>query len=501
MLNSRVLAVSLSLVFLLGCARLDPYQGRESTTPPPVEEGIWAEIEKVQKADWQVPLNVGEEALEWRLRAIDSATSSIDLQSFIWTFDTVGNALQERLLAAADRGVNVRILIDDSFLAGKDRHLVELNDHQNVQYRVYNPYKRRSSGAASRFVLNLGDFQRLDHRMHNKSMVVDNQVAIVGGRNLADEYFGFAQDENFRDMELLVGGPIVEEISQSFDQYWNDRWSFPIDEISGVEAGSLDSATAKISGVKPIFPPELRGERDAKWMTLVRDAHRGRARLIVDSPPEDRPEAIADRPTQVADEIARLIRGARKDITIVSAYLIPSPRLIEGLKDAVGRGVRVRLLTNSINSNNHITAYSAYRTHTEELLNLGAEVHEVRTFADSRKWYILPPISQKNLGLHAKYMILDSRKVVVGSANLDPRSLRINTEMGLVVDSPSLARELLALTEPDFDTTNSWRLSLEDDGSVIWVGDDIILDAEPAQHAFQRLEEWFFAHLPIEDEM
>ena len=278
MLNSRVLAVSLSLVFLLGCARLNPYQGRESTTPPPVEEGIWVEIEKVQKADWQVPLNVGEEALEWRLRAIDSATSSIDLQSFIWTFDTVGNALQERLLAAADRGVNVRILIDDSFLAGKDRHLVELNDHQNVQYRVYNPYKRRSSGAASRFVLNLGDFQRLDHRMHNKSMVVDNQVAIVGGRNLADEYFGFAQDENFRDMELLVGGPIVEEISQSFDQYWNDLWSFPIDEISSVEASSLDSATAKISVVKPIFPPELRGERDAEWMTLVGDAHEGKAR-------------------------------------------------------------------------------------------------------------------------------------------------------------------------------------------------------------------------------
>lgn len=499
----KTVAVMGSLLLLLGCGALAPFQGPGETTPPPVKSGVWAEIEGQRAGNWQMPLNEGTTALDWRLRAIDSATQSIDLQSFIWSFDKVGSVIQERLLAAADRGVNVRILIDDSFLLGEDQHLLELHRHANVQYRVYNPYQRRSTGAVSRFALNLGEFDRLDHRMHNKSMVIDNQVAIMGGRNLADEYFGYDDKANFRDMELLLGGPVVEDISRSFDEYWNDRWSFPIDAIARIRASHVekDSIAEAASPLSAIYPTEDTALRRDKWLGAVARAHQGRARLIADNPPEDTPQATRDRPVQVANELARIVAEAQREVVIVSAYLIPTPALTGALKDAVDRGVRVRLLTNSINSNNHITAYATYRGHIAELLGLGAEVHEVRTLADSRPRYILPPVSQKHLGLHAKYMVIDGRRSVVGSANLDPRSLRINTEMVLVVDSPPLAQELLSLTEPDFTLSNAWRLSLGADGKIFWEGDGVRLDAEPAQSPFQRVEEWFFAHLPIEAEM
>ena len=489
--------------FIAACTTLTPFEGTEETTPPAVTRGIWSEIETIRSGDWQVPLNEGRGALGWRLRAIDSATSSIDLQSFIWSFDDVGSVIQERLLAAADRGVNVRILIDDSFLVGEDQHLLQLHRHENVQYRVYNPYERRPDSAMTRFVLNLGDFDRLDHRMHNKSMVVDNQVAIVGGRNLADEYFGFDDAANFRDMELLVGGPIVEKISGSFDTYWNDRWSFPVDKIGSVRAAHVprEKVQGEAAELDRMYPRERQESRNAAWRDIVRQSHRGRSKLIADRPPEDRPEALKDRPVQVADALSRLITSARDEVTIVSAYLIPTPGLVEALKSAVSRGVRVRLLTNSINSNNHISAYAAYRGHIAELLSFGAEVHEMRTLADIRPRYILPPVLKKHLGLHAKYMIVDKRHVVVGSANLDPRSLRINTELVLIVDSRSLANELLKLTDPDFDENNAWRLALKDDGKIVWMGNGMVLDAEPALRGFQRIEEWFFAHLPIEDEL
>lgn len=492
-----------SIFLLFGCAQLRPFEGASETTPPPVKKGVWNEIERIRPADWQIPLNGGRTALDWRLRAIDSATQSIDLQSFLWSFDSVGSVIQERLLAAADRGVNVRILIDDSFLLGEDQHVLELHRHQNVQYRVYNPYKRRSGGTISRFVLNLGEFDRLDHRMHNKSMVVDNQVAILGGRNLADEYFGFDSSYNFRDMELLVGGPIVENVSKSFDEYWNDRWSFPIDAVTHLRVSHVErqGISKDATSLSKFFPAETERERNADWLAGARKAFAGASRLVVDEPPAERPQAVGDRPVQVARELRRLIDEAREEVAIVSAYLIPTPGLIDALQSAVNRGVRVRLLTNSINSNNHLTAYTAYHSHVRELIGLGAEVHEMRVAAQTRSRYILPPVRQKSLGLHAKYMIIDGRRVVVGSANLDPRSLRINTEMVLIVESPALARRLSQLTEPDFDKTNAWRLTIGENGQTLWVGDDVVLNADPAKSGFQRLEEWFFAHLPIEGEM
>jgi putative cardiolipin synthase len=499
-LRSLLLALA---IFLAACAELQPISLPAQSTSAPATTGVWPELDRIYAGNWQLPLNEGKTALEWRLRAIDSATQSIDLQSFIWTLDKSGSLIQDRLIQAADRGVDVKILIDDSFLAGADRQILALHEHQNIQYRVYNPYKRRSTNAVSRQALNLSEFNRLDHRMHNKTMVIDNQAAIIGGRNLADEYFGIDQEYNFRDMELLIGGPIVTQIATSFDSYWNDQWSFPIDAVSHLITRKTARATVsqRAEGMSSVFPVLGDAERDQLWRQAIRKSFRGTARLYVDKPPSVSPDAAEDQPVQVADELVQLIKNARKEVVIVSAYLIPTPPVTAVLRDAAERGVTVRILTNSINSNNHVSAYAAYRSHVSELLSFGTQVHELRVQGQGRSRYILPPISQKKLGLHAKYMIVDGRRVFVGSSNFDPRSLRINTEIGLVVESRALSQRLLALTEPDFAKTSSWQLALTPEGQINWIGDSGVLLSEPASHGFQKMEEWFFAHLPIEAEL
>jgi putative cardiolipin synthase len=248
----------LAFFFQAACGQLEPLNLPSESAVPAEEAGPLSVVETVARQNWQIPLNTGRDALEWRLRAIDSAVGSLDLQTFLWLDDTVGNLFKERILKAADRGVKVRILIDDSFLAGQDQSSLRLGAHPNISYRVYNPYGRRSNSTVSRTVLNLGEFSRLDHRMHNKLMVADGHVAIIGGRNLADEYFGMDPQSNFRDMELLVGGPIISDLEASFDSYWNDRWAFPIEKLARLQTQnvSINEFAAKAKTASTEFPSE-----------------------------------------------------------------------------------------------------------------------------------------------------------------------------------------------------------------------------------------------------
>jgi len=208
-----------------------------------------------------------------------------------------------------------------------------------------------------------------------------------------------------------------------------------------------------------------------------------------------------EAPTQVADALVEIFDNARDEVIIVSAYLIPTPRLESIVGRAVERGVRIRILTNSISSNNHLAAHSAYRNHIRALLHGGVELHEVRSDAEDRPLYMLSPVDTKALALHAKALIIDDRQVFVGSANLDPRSLRINTEVGLLVESEALNADLRSALLTDFHAANAWRLDLDDDGGVVWVSGDLRLDVQPAASFMQRIEDWFFSHLPIEAEL
>jgi putative cardiolipin synthase len=493
----------LGATLLSACATLDPVELPPEYTPPPAETTAWETLDEFRHGDWYALLNDGPNALDWRLRAIDSATESIDLQTFLWTFDTVGAVVLDHLLAAAERGVLVKMLVDDTFLLGEDAILLEIAYHPNIEYRVFNPYKRRASGFATRQALNLAEFHRLDHRMHNKAMIVDNRIAIVGGRNLADEYFGLHDSANFRDLEVIVGGPVVLEVTREFDAYWNDRWSVPIESLSHVQSTTADLAAARQvrEDIAHLHAEETAEARLEKWKALVADAFPASSVLYVDDPPEDSPALAEEAPVQVANALTELFDNASEEIVIVSAYLIPTPALAGAVDRAVERGVRVRMLTNSIRSNNHLTAHSAYRNHIKEMLDSGAELHEVRIDAHDRHMYMLSPVDEKQLMLHSKALIIDRNKVFIGSANLDPRSLRINTEMGFLIESEALNETLRAAVAPDFERSNAWELQLDDDGDVVWVSDEVTLTSQPAVSTWQRIEDWFFAHLPIEDEL
>jgi putative cardiolipin synthase len=493
----------LPVLLVVGCSSLKPIESTPEYTPPPAHTQIWTAVGSAVAEDWHVLLNDGATALDWRLRTIDAASDSIDFQTFLWEFDTVGAMVTDHIVQAADRGVRVRILIDDSFLFHEDELLLALAEHPNIEYRVFNPFKRRSGGLATRQLLNATELGRLDHRMHNKSMVVDNQVAIVGGRNIGDEYFGLDDTANFRDVELLLGGHIVQKVSVAFDNYWNNHWSFPIETLSHKKASAEQLAEARrVTDLSTHLHAEASSEELAAiWLDVTEGADTGDATLYVDDPPVDNPKNREEAPIQVASELVELFDGAESEILIVSAYLIPTPHLEGAIERALDRGVRVRILTNSIGSNNHLTAHSAYRNHIDTLLEYGAELHEVRTDARDRDRYMLTPIGSKKLALHAKALIIDFDKVFVGSANLDPRSLRINTEMGFLVVSEEFNQRMRSAFEGDFSTANAWRLELQEDHSVFWVADDQTLESQPATSFMQRIEDWFFSNLPIEGEL
>ena len=494
--------VVLALSVLAGaCASLEPVDLPDEYTAAPTDAPLWQSLDEIRTDNWQVLLDSGPAALDWRLLMIDSATESLDLQTFLWKFDTTGSMILSHLMAAARRGVTVRLLVDDTFLASQEQMLLALEEHPNIEYRVFNPFKRRADSLVTRQLLNLAEFHRLDHRMHNKALVADNRVAIVGGRNLADEYFGLHEQTNFRDMELLVGGPIVQDIAASFDDYWNDEWSFPIEMLS-----HLSPSYAALDNAATVKEPDLRIHNEPtadllqrRWQALVRGALPGTPTLYVDDPPVGKPQDTP--PIELANALIEMFDNAEEEVLILSAYLIPTPRLEGAVARAVARGVNVRILTNSIRSNNHLAAHSSYRNHINEMLGDGAQLHEVRIDARDRYVHMFPPVEGKSIALHAKAIVFDRNKVFIGSANLDPRSLRINTEMGLLVVSEELNAAVRTAFDPDFAERNAWRLQFDADGKVVWISDDTVLRSQPAASWMQRIEDWFFAHLPIEDKM
>jgi putative cardiolipin synthase len=508
MRNCRLLSIWIAMclgsLLLTACAtRLESLSLPPESTPDPSQSQLWQDLQSVRSDEWSYLLNDGATALDWRLRAIDSATESIAFQTFLWDIDTVGQAIERHLLDAADSGVRVRILVDDTFLLGDNAASEALQAHPNIEYRIYNPFKRRSDRFVSRQILNLAEFHRLDHRMHNKVMVVDNRVAIVGGRNIADEYFGLHESANFRDIELLVGGTVVQKISDGFDLYWNDEWSFPVDVLNGspTRGSDLDSLRGLSSLDEDLHREESIETRSVMWRKIVGHAISGQPRVLLDEPAVGNPASKENAPVQLSTDIVDLVDSAKQEIRIVSAYLIPTVEFESAIERAESRGVEVHILTNSIRSNNHVTAHSAYRKHIRELLDKGADVHEVRVDAKDRATYMQSPLEDKTLGLHAKLMLVDKAKVFIGSANFDPRSLRLNTETGLLIHSEELAQQVHDAISVDFLPRNSWHLRIAESGQVQWVSDDQKLDHLPTHSFMLSIEDWFFARLPIEGEM
>jgi putative cardiolipin synthase len=419
-------------------------------------------------------LTQGVDALRIRAELADAARHTLDLQYYTLHEDTTTALLLWRVLRAAGRGVRVRLLLDDLYAAGRDVDLAALDAHPLIEVRVFNPFLQRGGLGLSRLLEFLGDPARLNRRMHNKLWIADNAAAIVGGRNLGDVYFEAHPGVNFSDLDLLASGPVVAQLSASFDEYWNSDWAVPITAFVATTpgAGTLATFQARLEA-------EVQGFRDTPYAAALREA-RILPLLLDGRMPLVQAPALAfyDKPDKVSATTAGsdanpvfqahlrpAIQAAREEVLLVSPYFIPSEQGMDMMAALVMRGVRVRVLTNSLAATDVPAVHAGYARFRLRLLAAGVEVHEMRPEARTGSRIRLPalPGSSSATSLHAKAILIDRRRLFTGSMNLDPRSRLHNTEVGVMIDSAEVGAQLGALFDQAMQPEHTFRLALEAD--------------------------------------
>lgn len=449
-------------------------------------------------------LGGNREALDWRLALADSAVSSIDCQYFLWDADSSGRLLFSRLVLAADRGVRVRVLVDDFLLAAKDRDIAALSHHPNLDIRIFNPAKLRKTftGGTTEFILN---FSELNRRMHNKTFTADNAMSIVGGRNVADHYYGLDADYNFRDLDTLVAGPVVPQISKGFDLYWNSARAVPGEDLAkGTGPEDLEAVRAKHRAAIAEGADSVLGSFSVK----PRDWSREFARLRSTMTP-GKAEFLQDKPHASEDDryVVRSLFAAaeapKRELLVASPYLIPLKTGMERLRQWTASGVKVKVLVPTLAANNHTAAHSHYKKYRKGILEAGARLFEYRHDPSeaSRALADTPPVRSGFVSFHLKALVIDRRRCFIGSLNLDPRAMAINTESGLLIDSPELAKRLTRIIEGLASPENAWELSLDERKHLLWTSADGTRTSPPARSAKQRVADFFTRMLPVEGQL
>ena len=426
--------------------------------------GRWAALHEGQSGFY--PLRQGMDALGVRLRLAERAEKTIDLQYFLMKSDTAGAVMTNALLKAADRGVRVRFLLDDIFTTVPDRSFLLMNQHPNIEIRIFNPLSRKGIWAFNY----IGHFSQANRRMHNKSFTVDNSIGVVGGRNIADEYFQLKKDSVFVDFDVLAIGPIAAVISNSFDKYWNHSRAVPIEQfidddqeedlqtVRAYVATQLDDAYFKVYGkaLESQLLQNLIADRQPLYMAP--------ARVLADDP-DKLVNKIDEAHMQLVKELSGVVRRAEKEVIFISPYYVPGDRGVQLVRDLVAKGVRVMIFTNSLASNNHVPVHSAYSRYRRDVVEAGAELYEAR--ANAARELEGDDTGPETLTLHTKAFFIDRRYLFVGSLNLDPRSIEINAEMGLLIDSEPMVKSLLQGEDERLDTL-AYRIILNDKGKIEW---------------------------------
>jgi len=433
-----------------------------------------------------------------RLRLAEKAEKSIDLQYFLMKHDTAGAVIANALLKAANRGVRVRFLIDDVFTTVPDDSFYLINQHPNIEIRIFNPISRKGVSALN-FV---AQFKQANRRMHNKSFTVDSAVSIVGGRNIADEYFELKTDSVFVDFDVLAVGPIAAEISGSFDEYWNHSRAVPIEQfIKDPKKEDLVTVRAEIAEelddvYDSVYEQALNSHLLQDFIIGKLLLFAGQAHVLADSP-DKLTNKIDEEHMQLAKELNSVIRSAETEVTFVSPYYVPRERGVQLVRDLVKSGVRVRILTNSLASTNHVPVHSAYAGYRRDVIRAGAELYEAR--ANAARELSGGGEGPDILTLHTKAFIIDHRKLFVGSLNLDPRSVEINAEMGLLIESPEMV-EFLNQRSKGRLATIACRVIENDEGRLEWhtrIGDkEVIETKEPLTSRWLRFKAWLMKVAP-----
>jgi putative cardiolipin synthase len=431
---------------------------------------------------------------------IERAQQSIDVQYYLIQDDDTGRYMLRSLRDAANRGVRVRILMDDLYTAGADELLMGLAAHPRVELRLFNPFPAGRDHTWSRFLRSALDFNRVNRRMHNKMLIVDGVMAVAGGRNIADEYFMRHAQANFVDLDVFVTGALVPQMQALFDDYWASPVVYPVQSIAQTvltdeeRRAQFEHYTGPASTPPPAPPPStdvlgygpLREDLDAGRLGLVW------AQATAYADPPSRLKGMGSSYGLVPLEdvetvrynVRDMIRNARSEVVITSPYLIPGQRGMELIAEQRQRGVKFRLLTNSLAATDEPLVHLGYRKYRRELLRLGVDLYELSPVRVLRSLKLSLGMFGSSQGrLHAKTTVVDRRRIFIGSMNFDPRSDLINTEMGVFIDSPQLAREMLRLMDLD-KLQSAFKVHLEADGKTLhWMAADedgeITLDDEP----------------------
>lgn len=445
----------------------------------------------------------GRNAFNLRIAMTDVAEKTLDLQVYIWEADETGRILADHLVRAADRGVRVRLLVDDMGVGASDEKIASMDAHPNIEIRIFNPFANRGNKMLG-FVT---DMSRVNHRMHNKIMVMDNSFAVVGGRNIGDHYFAVNPQTNFRDLDIAAVGPVVRDISDVFDHFWNGSWSVPIAALVERPYTEEDLRLALAAMREKIATGDYPYSVDED-VSLLRETLAQMKDVFIWAPGRivwDDPASIKEtgETTALKSGFRRKLDVIDDSLTIESAYFVVGDGGVERAKELVDRGVKVRVLTNSLVSNDVLAAHAGHANYRKQLLEAGAEVYELR--ADSGEIIKKTWSGDSQAGLHTKAMIFDNESVFIGSYNLDPRSANINTEAGLYVESPELAAQLLAFMDEGVLPENSYQLLLDEDGKLIWIteeeGEELRYDKDPLSTFGQRFMSGFIGILPVESQL
>ncbi|WP_438012144.1 phospholipase D family protein [Psychrobacter raelei] len=441
-------------------------------------------------------LDDSHEAFLARLALAASAQDTLDVQYYIWHDDTTGHLLMQSLYQAAERGVQVRLLLDDNNTGGMDPLLASIDAHPNIEVRLFNPFMQRTL----RPLGYLSDFFRLNRRMHNKSFTADGLVTIAGGRNVGDEYFGFGSGVMFADLDMAAVGPVAEDVEQDFDRYWASQSAYPLQSIIKQHAPAPFDTTPATDKQTQIFLTEL-GES-----SFVKQLREGslpliwtQVRVISDDPAKGLQKS--KEADSVLAHLVPLMQGTREELLIISPYFVPAKQGTALFQRLAKQGKQVAVLTNSLAATDVIPVHAGYAKYRKPLLRAGIALYELKPQATVITKNHGGILKSSGASLHAKTFIIDNQTLFLGSFNMDPRSAALNTEMGFVFDSEQMA-SYLADNMKQKQMEYSYKVSKTPQGKLHWQtlddGNTVEYDNEPHSSLFSRLGVWVCSLLPIE---
>jgi putative cardiolipin synthase len=451
--------------------------------------------------------NDGIDALATRILLSARAERSIDAQYYLISNDVTSFLFLDALLSAADRGIRVRLLLDDILTSGYDRGMAALNAHPNVEIRLFNPFVRRNW----RILDGLTGFKRVNRRMHNKSFTIDNQITIIGGRNIGAEYFAAREDMNFGDLDVVGFGPVVRDVSQMFDRYWNDELAVPVtvvidppeDPKSELEQFRERMALAKDEVEATPYAEALTRNIDDVIALEGDDFTWAPWELAYDDPEKARTDELADAAASIRTPLVESLQSAREALLIVSPYFVPTEKTIKGIQELIDRGIEITVVTNSLAATNHAVVHSGYGPSRKPLLKMGVEIWEVKpdSFISGTDE---AGVDSAIAALHTKGFVVDRKELFVGSFNWDPRSAYINTELGIIIESPEIAGAAVDHARARLPVV-AYRVILTEQGDLAWVessGDTpIIYTKEPKTSWGRRFKVGFYGILPIKGQL